>query len=85
MHILYFDESGDLGRLRANQGKNMQPVFVLGAVLVPQENLRKLTLSFIRLKEKYLGVRSPATERLESLRTEVKGKSLRKQLRYLKK
>lgn len=81
MQILYFDESGDLGPLLEGHAINMQPIFALGSVLVPQRHVSELTYALMGLKQKHLGIKPVVGETFESLRREVKGKSLRKEIR----
>ncbi|MEO0023872.1 MAG: hypothetical protein RL196_313 [Actinomycetota bacterium] len=81
MHILYLDESGDLGSYVATTSPNVQPIFVLGGISVPQKNIVELTTRLLAMKTKYFGLSTPDNERFELLRKEVKGKTLRSEFR----
>src|SRR5262249_1031170 len=52
MFICYIDEAGCTGVLPAAVS-DIQPVFVLGGIVVDQTRLQKLTLGFLDLKRRY--------------------------------
>jgi Protein of unknown function (DUF3800) len=81
VYILYFDESGDLGPFVENSPSNMQPIFALGGVVVPQANVTELTSRLMALKRKHYGLSYPKNEKYELLRNEIKGKDIRRELR----
>lgn len=81
MHILYIDESGDLAPLVPERTHLVQPVFAIGGLLIPQENLAAVTLRFMALKSKYFGIASLPSEKFEAIKQEVKGSNLRSEFR----
>ncbi|MBL8509857.1 MAG: DUF3800 domain-containing protein [Chitinimonas sp.] len=81
MHILYVDESGDLGAMPAapNPAGNDQPVLVIGALIVDAAKLDDLTHDFLALKSQFFpGLPYPSTNHLDKIIPEVKGADLRR-------
>ena len=81
MHLLYIDESGDLGAMPATPpaNGNDQPVLVLGGLIVPAAHLANLTQDFLHLKGMfYPGLAYPTTNHLDKIIPEIKGSDLRR-------
>ena len=80
MWVCYVDESGCRGAL-PSATSNIQPVFVLGALAVPVAALRTLTLDLLHLKRRfYAKALSEHAQFLDTIRFEVKGAEVRKQI-----
>jgi Protein of unknown function (DUF3800) len=84
MHICYIDEAGCTGIL-PSLVSDIQPVFVLGGIIVDQTRLHKITRDFLALKRRYFpGGKlhnnvAPATN-LDWVLFEAKGADLRRML-----
>ena len=79
MHILYVDESGDLGSLSAQPGRNDQPVLVLGGLIVDAARLEAITQDFLYLKRRWFpGLPYPSNNHLDRIIPEIKGADLRR-------
>lgn len=81
MHILYIDESGDLGPLPVVPARhgNDQPTLIIGALAVEAGSLEALTQGFLDLKSTfYPGLRYPSTNHLDKIIPEIKGAELRR-------
>jgi predicted oxidoreductase len=81
MHILYFDEAGDLGLFVENSPSKIQLIFALKGIIVPQANVAKPTSRLMALKLKHFGLSYPKNAKFELLRYEIKGKNIRRDLR----
>lgn len=81
LYLCYVDESGDSEPLNfAHQ--NPSPVFVLAGLAVPVEAQKSLTMDFLRLKAEFEPRLAKGNVKLsELIRSEVKGASLRKDIR----
>jgi len=83
VHLLYVDESGDLGDLPASPppNGNHQPVLVLGALIVDASRLETITQDFLHLKSHWFpGLAYPTTNHLDKIIPEIKGADLRRSL-----
>ncbi len=81
MHIAYIDDAGDLGNVANPPNRNDQPVFALTLLLVNQTRLAALVPEFITLKRNYFpGLCPPASHFLDSVRPEIKGADLRRDI-----
>lgn len=81
MHIMYIDESGDLGSMPAapNQQGNDQPVLIIGALIVEAAKLDDLTQDFLALKSQFFpGLAYPSANHLDKIIPEIKGSELRR-------
>lgn len=81
MHILYVDESGDLGALPPAPlpNGNDQPVLVIGGLIVDAGRLESLTQDFLSLKSRwYPGLAYPSQKHLDKILPEIKGADLRR-------
>jgi len=81
VHILYVDESGDLGALPpvpAPNG-NDQPVLVIGGLIIDASRLESLTQDFLNLKSRWFpGLAYPSHRHLDKILPEIKGADLRR-------
>lgn len=79
MKLCYIDESGCLGGLPSSTS-DITPAFILSALFVDSASLRSLTSQFLDVKKntycKYSGLRWH-----DCMRTEIKGSSLRRDIR----
>jgi hypothetical protein len=74
--LCYIDESGCTGAL---SGHAIQPVLVIGGLIVPQERLSAFTADFLHLKSRfYPGAMNLGGPYLERMLVEVKGADLRR-------
>jgi hypothetical protein len=81
MQIFYVDEAGCTGALPSATAP-IQPVFVLGGVMLEQSCLRNFTLEWLHLKDKFFpGLRIPNSDFLDWIAVEIKGADLRKRIR----
>ncbi|MEZ5823330.1 MAG: DUF3800 domain-containing protein [Geminicoccaceae bacterium] len=81
MHILYVDESGDLGAMPAipDPKGNDQPVFVIGGLIIDANKLESVTQDFLNLKGHWFpGLDYPSDRHLDKILPEIKGSDLRK-------
>jgi hypothetical protein len=81
VHLLYIDESGDLGAMpgKPRAGGEDQPVFVLGSLIVDAAQLESLTHHFLNIKSKfYPGLPYPSTNYLDKIIPEIKGADVRR-------
>ena len=80
-HLCYLDESGCLGAL-PSAASQVQPVFALVGLIVPASRLERMTREFMNLKRRFNpGLFSGDAHDLDAILREVKGASLRKDLR----
>jgi hypothetical protein len=78
MRICYVDEAGCTGSL-PSATSDVQPVFVLGGVDVPEASIHRITHEFLHLKKRFHPHLAPrGATYLEWILTEVKGAELRK-------
>ena len=81
-HICHIDESGCLGALRADSLAHVQPALVVAGLIVAEESMAEITSEFIKAKKKFdKNTFRNATGDLDSVRAEIKGKSLRGDLK----
>jgi len=81
VHIMYVDESGDLGAMPASPAPtgNDQPVLVIGALLVSVSKLDDLTQDFLALKSQFFpSLHNPSGNHLDIILPEIKGADLRR-------
>jgi len=81
LHILYVDESGDLGALPLAPAANGndQPVLVIGGILIDAGRLESLTQDFLTLKGRWFpGLAYPSQKHLDKILPEIKGADLRR-------
>lgn len=79
-HLCYLDESGCLGALPSSNSA-IQPVFAIVGLIVPAGYLARMTRDFMAIKRRYNPRGFSSSHYLDSILTEVKGKSLRRDLR----
>jgi Protein of unknown function (DUF3800) len=78
MFVCYVDESGCMGTL-PSANSEIQPVFVIAGVAVPQQNLSSLTNDFLDWKAKFFPrLASSYRYRFDLLLNETKGSEVRK-------
>jgi hypothetical protein len=78
MRICYVDEAGCTGALHT-PSSDVQPVFVLGGVDIPQASIHRVTHEFLHLKKRFYPNLAPkGATYLEWILTEIKGAELRK-------
>jgi hypothetical protein len=80
MHLLYIDESGDLGAMPVAPlpNGNDQPVLIIGGLIVPAQNLEKLTQEFLYLKGQFFpGLAYPTPNHLDKILAEIKGTDIK--------
>jgi hypothetical protein len=81
MFVFYVDESGCLGTL-VSATSPIQPVFVLGGVVINQARLAEFTLDWLQLKERFFpNLQIPNSDFLDWIVMEIKGAELRKRIR----
>ena len=80
MKFAYVDESGYPDTL-PNTVSNVQPVFVIGALLVDRERMPEMTSRFLDIKSKYFPGLPTSRHRLDAILAETKGTELRKRIR----
>lgn len=81
MYFLYLDESGCTGRL-PNATAPIQPVFVLGGIILDQSRLRPFTNEYLYLKQRFFpGLLAPGSQYLNWILKEIKGADVRRELR----
>jgi len=73
MQIFYVDEAGCLGTLPSATAP-IQPVFVLGGVILHQSRLRDFTLDWLHLKDQFFpNLLNPNSDFLDWIGVEIKG------------
>ena len=78
MRICYVDEAGCTGALPTATAE-IQPVFVLGGVDLPQSSIHRVTHEFLHLKKRFYPKLAPTgATYLDWILTEIKGSELRK-------
>ncbi len=81
MQIFYVDEAGCTGMLPSAISP-IQPVFVLGGVLLHRSRLQDFTLDWLHLKDRFFPhLRIPNSDFLDWIAVEIKGADLRKRIR----
>ena len=81
MQVFYVDEAGCTGMLPSATSP-IQPVFVLGGVLLDQSRLRDFTLDWLHLKDRFFPkLHPPNADFLDWIAVEIKGADLRKRIR----
>ncbi|HTV62976.1 MAG TPA: DUF3800 domain-containing protein [Verrucomicrobiae bacterium] len=81
MHVFYVDEAGCTGTLPTGTSP-IQPVFVLGCIIVEQPRLRDFTLDWLHLKDRFFpGLQIPNSDFLDWIAVEIKGANLRRRVR----
>jgi hypothetical protein len=78
MRFFYIDESGDTGPL-PSPTTNVQPVVVIGGVVLESRTIHPLTLEFIERKQRFFPrLKPPGSLLLDWILAEVKGAELRR-------
>jgi len=80
MLVCCLDEAGDLAQLPSLSSK-IQPVFVLGGLVIDARQLRLLTDRTLHLKARYFPARRVSQHYLDWVRVEIKGAELRRAVR----
>jgi len=81
MFHCYLDESGCTGYL-PTANSPIQPVLVIGGLIIRQDRLRALTQEFLALKQRYFpGLLPAGAQHLDWILKEIKGSDLRKAVR----
>ncbi len=81
MFYCYLDESGCTGAL-PNATSEIQPVLVVGGLVLTQDHLRQFTQDFLALKQRYFPNLLPRNAQyLDWILKEVKGSDLRRDIR----
>lgn len=81
MHFCYVDESGCPGAL-PSVNSAIQPVFLIGGLIIEHASLSDLTHDFIEFKQKFFpSLTQGCTSYLDCMLPEVKGSELRKMAR----
>jgi hypothetical protein len=81
MQVFYVDEAGCTGML-VSAISPIQPVFVLGGVILHQGQLRDFTLDWLHLKDRFFpNLQMPSSDFLDWIAVEIKGADLRKRIR----
>lgn len=81
MQVFYVDEAGCTGMLPSATAP-IQPVFVLGGVILDQSRLRDFTLDWLHLKDRFFpGLKAPNADFLDWIAVEIKGADLRRRIR----
>jgi hypothetical protein len=84
MHVFYVDEAGCTGALPSAVSP-IQPVFVLGGVILEQSRLRDFTLDLLHLKDRFFpNLQIPNSDFLDWIAVEIKGADLRRRIREAK-
>lgn len=79
-YILYVDEAGSTGDL-PHATSNIQPVFCIVGLIVPQRHVRPLTEDFLALKRQHFPQIANRSHDLDLLLHEIKGADLRSRIR----
>lgn len=82
-YVCYIDEAGCSTPL-SSKNSNIQPVLVIGGLIVDQGNLPALTVEFLRLKRKYYPGKFTSPHHLDDVREEIKGSDVRSRMRRLR-
>lgn len=80
MFIYFLDEAGCPGSLPLASNQ-VQPILVIGGLIVPQKHLGQLTRDFLALKSQYFPNRVAESGFLETVLVEIKGSDLRGTIR----
>lgn len=81
MQVFYVDEAGCTGMLPSATAQ-IQPVFVLGGVILNQSRLRDFTLDWLHLKDRFFpNLQIPNSDFLDWIAVEIKGAELRRRIR----
>lgn len=82
MYVFYVDEAGCTGTLPDAQSL-IQPVFILGGLMIHQQCVRQLTWDLLGLKKRFFArlLQSAGTSSLDCIKTEIKGAEIRRNLR----
>jgi hypothetical protein len=81
MQLFYVDEAGCTGTL-ASAVSPIQPVFVLGGIILNQDRLRDFTMDWLDLKDRFFpNLQIPNSDFLDWIAVEIKGADLRKRIR----
>jgi len=81
MHIFYIDDAGCTGVLPSATSE-IQPVFCLSGIILKQADLDNFTREFLGLKARFFPGLTPSSgEFLDWIKVEIKGSSLRRQIR----
>lgn len=78
MWIAYVDEAGTAGTLPAAESP-IEPVFVIGAVIIDERHLVSITREFLELKQRFFPNRVRG-HHLDAILHEIKGSELRRQV-----
>jgi Protein of unknown function (DUF3800) len=81
LHILYVDESGDLGAMPSAPAPNGndQPVLAIGGLIINASRLEQITQDFLNLKFTWFpGLAYPSNKHLDKIIPEIKGADLRR-------
>ena len=84
MFICYIDEAGCTGVI-PDANSDVQPVFVIAGIMLPQQTIKSLTVEWIQLKQRHFpnklsGILSPRFH--DWMAAEIKGSELRKAARH---
>lgn len=79
--FFYLDESGCTGALPAGPNSEVQPVLVVGGLLVHGKSISTITNEFVDLKKSFRFSVPRDAKRMDIARQEIKGASLRKVIR----
>lgn len=80
-YICYVDEAGCATPLPASSRTDIQPLLVIGALLVPQDKVGELTRQFLNLKRRYFPGHFNSAHYLDDIRDEIKGSDIRSTIR----
>ncbi len=81
MQVFYIDEAGCTGTLTSAISP-IQPVFLLGGVILHQGRLRDFTLDWLHVKDRFFhNLQIPGSDFLDWIAVEIKGADLRKRIR----
>lgn len=82
MYVFYVDESGCTGSL-PDPNSLIQPVFILGGLIIHQQCVRQMTWDLLNLKKRFFAklLQSAGTSSLDCIKTEIKGADLRRNMR----
>ncbi len=81
MHICYLDEAGCTGAI-PSANSAIQPVFVLGGLIVEESQIKAMTADLIHLKQRFFpGLLPAATLYHDWMCAEIKGSDIRRQAR----